>query len=303
MRLEQLIRLWSQPLAIDPRTLVVGQTILARKLAGASVSGQALHAELGIASREGGVAARTASAREARIAVIPVVGLIAQRAHSLGASTEQIGAAFDAALGSKQVDAILLDVDSPGGTISGVPELAAKIRESRKVKPTLALANSLAASAAYWIGSAADEFWMVPSGEAGSIGVYTLHEDWSGALAKDGIAVTAISAGKYKLEGAPWQPLTEEARMFLQASVDEAYDWFVRDVALQRRDTQTNVRSGYGEGRVLGAADALKANLADRIGTWEDAIARLVSKVGGKSAGRMALMREQLALEAARTAA
>jgi signal peptide peptidase SppA len=285
-QIPRLLRALSEPLLLEPRTGQALVRVFQRKLSGETFDGATLHTELGIATA---AQRRRSAPSESVIAVIPVYGLIAQHPQSLGTSTDEIGAAFEAALASRSVSAILLDVDSPGGTVTGVPELAAKLAAARGTKPVLALSNSLMASAAYWLASAADEIMVTPSGEAGSIGVYTVHEDWSKNIEQEGVVVTPVSAGKYKLEGAPWAPLTEEARLRLQERVDEVYGWFVKAVAAHRRDTQANVRTGYGEGRVLGAEQSVKAGLADRIGTFEDAIARLATRVaraGGPSAHR-----------------
>src|SRR5690606_4285100 len=129
-----------------------------------------------------------------------------------GTSTEQFGSWFDAALRDPAVSAIVIDVDSPGGTVTGVAELAEQIFEARGKKPIYAIANALAASAAYWIASAAEELWVTPSGDVGSIGVYAMHEDISEMEAEMGLKVTLISAGEYKTEGNPHEPLGDEAR-------------------------------------------------------------------------------------------
>lgn len=285
-QIPRLLRALSEPLLIEPVLARALVQRLQRMPLSALSDCAAVHAELGI---EAGAQRPRNGPSDAAIAVIPIQGLISEHPQSLGSSTDEIDAIFEAALASRSVAAILFDVDSPGGTVSGVPELAAKILAARGTKPMLALARSLAASAAYWIVSAADEVMVTPSGETGSIGVYTAHEDWSKALEQEGVKITPVSAGKYKLEGAPWEPLGEEAKAKLQDRVDEVYGWFVKAVAAHRRDTQTNVRAGYGEGRVLGAEQSVKAGLADRIGTFEDAIARLSAKVarsGGASAAR-----------------
>jgi len=294
------------PLLVEPRVGRVLVGILMRKLAGATFSGADLHTEIGIAMPEQRAAAQAKArdqAAETGIAIIPIVGIISQRPSSLGASTDQIGAMVDAAVASKHIDAILFDVDSPGGVVTAVPETAARIREAGKVKPTLTLSNGLMASAAYWLGAAANEVWITPSGEAGSIGVWTAHEDWSGKLEKEGVKITPISAGKFKLEGAFWEPLSEEAQAHLQSQVDEVFGWFVKDVASFRKDTQANVRAGYGQGRVLMAEQAVKANLADKIGTMDEAIARLAAKVGASRKTRASIDRDRLALDAARLSA
>jgi signal peptide peptidase SppA len=281
--LPHLLRsLTAEPLAIERRTLDAFLGVLRRRsLEGASFSGPDLHAELEIAAPR---PQRTASA-ERRVEVIPVVGTIMNRAYSMGAGAMQIGQAVDRAVADARVDAIVLDVDSPGGTVTGVPELALKVRAAREAKPVVAVANGMMASAAYWISSQATEVVASPSSDVGSIGVIAMHEDWSKWLENEGVAVTEISAGKFKTEGAPWKPLDAEGEEFFRSRVAEVYDWFVRDVAAGRGDSPSNVRGGYGEGRVLGAKDAKAAGLVDRIETLDETIARLTA--GRSSRSRM----------------
>src|SRR5690606_12609791 len=110
------------------------------------------------------------------------------------------------------VGTIVLDVDSPGGGVYGVAEFAEEIYKARGQKRIVAVANSMAASAAYWIATAADELVVTPGGEVGSIGVYMLHEDWSGAYEKAGIKPTVIKFGENKAEGIDVEPLSESAQ-------------------------------------------------------------------------------------------
>ncbi len=303
MRIDLLLRaLCAEPWAIEPRTLAVGASILQRKLAGESFAGLDLHAELGIdhAENQAATPKSRARAKEAHIAVIQIFGVIEEHSGSLGTSARMIEAAFDEAMNSRQVDAVLFDVSSPGGIVTGVPELADKILAARGIKPTLAIATGMAASAAYWIASAAKEMWVQKSGETGSIGVWAMHIDESERLEKKGVKVTTMSAGKFKLEGAPWAPLSEEAEAFIQEQVDEAMSWFVKAVAQNRNDTQANVRAGYGEGRILGAKQSLKANLVDRVGTFDEAVGRLVDMVGRPRRGKSAAaLRNEMALDTA----
>jgi HK97 family phage major capsid protein len=239
-------------------------------------------------------ATRSASPGGGAIAVLPLYGLVMHRAAMLndvsaprGTSTEKFGQQFDAAVNDPAVSAIVIDIDSPGGSIAGVPELAKKILDARGTKPVVAVCNALMASAAYWIGSAADEIAVTPSGEVGSIGVFCIHEDWSEAAADAGVKFTIVKAGKYKAEGNPWEPLSDEAKAALQASVDDAYDMFVKAVAKARGVSVSDVRSGYGEGRVLGAKQAVAENLADRVATLDDVIADLAKgKRSAKTSAR-----------------
>jgi signal peptide peptidase SppA len=190
------------------------------------------------------------------------------------------------ALGSDDVNAVVLDIHSPGGLISLVPETARELRGARGDKPIVAVANTLMASAAYWIGAQADELVITPSGLAGSIGVYLVHEDWSGFNAELGVLPTYISAGRYKVEANFDEPLSEEAREALQAEVDDLYGLFVDDVAAGRGVSAQDVRNGLGEGRVLPAERAVQAGLGDRVATVEDVIRELANGDRGRGRAR-----------------
>jgi capsid assembly protease len=194
------------------------------------------------------------------------------------------------------VSTVLLNIDSPGGTVNGLPELAATIRALRETKHVVALSNSLAASAAYWIASQADEIIATPEALTGSIGVFAMHEDWSKAFETAGVKVNYVSAGKYKTEGNPTEPLSEEARAHLQSLVDDAYDLFVNDVATGRGASVADVRNGFGEGRVLTSRAAKAAGLIDRVATFSETVTRLVGSrtSEGNSQARNALKRRRL---------
>jgi capsid assembly protease len=232
-----------------------------------------------------------------RIAVVPIYGVIMQRAdYRWETSTEEVGAVLDSLIARPDVDSIVLDINSPGGTVSGTPELAAKIFNARGEKKIVAVANSMAASAAYWIGSAASEFVVTPSGAAGSIGVWNMHIDQSKMLDSVGVKATIVSAGKYKVEGNPLEPLGEEARAEMQRVVDEYYDQFVSAVALHRGVTSAAVRSGYGEGRVLTASRAKEAGLVDRIDTMAKVFGRLGASNPNASRQRAEIARHRINL-------
>jgi signal peptide peptidase SppA len=235
----------------------------------------------------------TASASGGIIGVLPVYGVIGHRANlvadsssGINTSTEILQRAFSAMVADSNVRAIVLDIDSPGGSVAGVQELADSIRAARGSKPIVAVANSLAASAAYWIGASADEFVVTPSGEVGSIGVFAAHQDVSKAAEIKGVKTTLISAGKYKTEGNPFEALSGEAQSAMQARVNDYYADFVRAVAQSRNDTQANVRDGYGEGRVLGATKAVRANLVDRIATFDQVITDLGARLSSAAPAR-----------------
>lgn len=222
------------------------------------------------------------------IAVIPLYGILAQRMNMMteisgGTSTERFGAWFDQALADPAVSAIILDCDSPGGEVAGVAELFAKIYGARGQKPIVAIANSMAASAAYWVACAADELVCTPSGMVGSIGVITIHADTSEADAEEGVKYTVLSSGKYKAEGNSHEPLTAEGRDAIQSLLDTYYNQFCNAVAKGRGATVSAVRGGFGQGRIVTADAALAAGMIDRIATLDDTVARLGKRRGGQA--------------------
>ena len=223
-----------------------------------------------------------ASSAGAGIAVLPLYGVITQRGNMVddisgpgSTSTQKFTSALRQVLADDTVAQILIDIDSPGGSVYGVSELAAEIMKARTQKPVVAVANSLAASAAYWIGCAAGEFYVTPGGEVGSSGVWQAHFDYSKALEGDGVKPTLISAGKFKVEGNPYVPLDLEALSFMQSRVDDYYNAFAKAVAKGRGLTVNDVREGMGEGRVLGADAALAAKMVDGVATFDEVLAKI----------------------------
>jgi signal peptide peptidase SppA len=217
------------------------------------------------------------------IAVLPLFGTIAHRMGMMtdmsgGTSTERFQQYLRSAVGDPTVKSIVMDIDSPGGTVNGVPELADEIYQARTVKPVVAVANSQAASAAYYLASQASDIVAIPSGEVGSIGVFAAHEDLSKALESRGSKVSLISAGKYKTEGNPFEPLNDEAKAAIQEKVNHFYDMFVNAVARGRNTTPDAVRNGYGQGRMLNAEPARRAGMVDRVATWDRTLKRLGAK-------------------------
>lgn len=263
------------PWAILPEKLAVMMEVLAVHARGGKFSADEIAARIGDRRP-------SAAMTSGGVAVLPLHGIISQRADMMsessgGTSTEGFTRAFRAAVADPDVGAIVIDVDSPGGSVPGVDELSAEIFRARGQKPVTAVANSLAASAAYWIASAADELVVAPSGEVGSIGVFTAHQDLSRALDSAGITTTLIGAGKYKTEASPYAPLSVDARAAIQSRVDDYYGMFTRAVARNRGVSVDDVRGGFGEGRVVGARDAVRQRMADRIGTLDAVIGKYAS--------------------------
>lgn len=275
------------PWAIQPQKLAVIQSLLALRVQGHRLTPEEIRAQLASAPTHQ-AAAGSGRAEGGAVAVLPLVGTIIPRADVLtemsGAiSVQRFTRAFRQAMADPDVSSIVLDVDSPGGQVSNVDELAAEIYAARGQKRVTAVANTLAASAAYWIASAAEELVVAPSGEVGSIGVFAMHQDMSAWLEAQGVKINLIAAGKYKVEGNPFEPLTDEARGFVQSRVDEYYDMFVTAVARHRNVKKSDVRGGFGEGRVVGAKEAVRLGMADRVATLDETVNRLAN---GRRRGR-----------------
>lgn len=260
----------------------------------------------------GGMAAQDrAPVAESRgkIAVLRLQGVIMPRADMIdemsgsgGAKLDRFRAAFRSAAADPEVAAIVLEVDSPGGQVTLVPETAAEIRAARREgRPIVAVANGMAASAAYWIASAADELVVTPSGLVGSIGVYLLHEDMSAQLAAEGIKPSFIFEGPRKIEGNPFEPLDDTARAALQREVAYYYDLFTRDVARARGVPLAVVRAdpekggaNFGGGRALPAKEAVSLGMADRVATLEEVVQGILKP--RRRRARASLERRRLAL-------
>lgn len=221
------------------------------------------------------------------VAVIPIYGVIVPRATlftqiSGGCSLDEFTQNLRDAVGDEQISAVLLDVNSPGGSVEMLTEAAAVMRDLRGTKPIAAIANATCASGALWLASQCDEISATPSAMYGSQGVIAVHEDISAALALEGVKPTIVTAGRYKAEFTELMPLSEEAHARLQQLVDDSNKTFRADIAKGRGTTVKTVGDTYGQGRMFTAREALDAGMIDRIETFEQAFTRL-AKGGGKT--------------------
>lgn len=264
------------PWAILPSSLDMILTILSERIAGPRVSDEEIRERIGAQRDNEPTFAGTS-------AVIPLVGPVLSRAGAMSQvsaakSLDTFREQFRQALADPAVDSIVLDIDSPGGTADMVPEMADEIYTARDAKPIVAVANAMAASAAFWIGTAASEFVVTPSGEVGSVGVYAAHTDLSRRMEQLGIKNTYISAGKHKVEGNPFEPLSEDAQAAIQEGIDTVYADFVAAVARNRGVTEAQVldeTTGFGQGRTVLAREALQRGMVDSVETIDSVLARL----------------------------
>lgn len=264
----------------DRMSLIAASTAAAALRCGAWCIAPAAHAELLklVDAAAAGRAPRAAARRPGPVAprgvaVIPIVGTLTQYPTPWsGASTEQVGAALLGAVADPAVQRILLYVDSPGGEAYGAPELANLVYALRSDKPIAAYVAGQAASAAYWIAAQAGKVYAAPTAEVGGIGVVAAHADLSAAMSKQGVKVTLIAAGKYKTEASPFAPLDKDARAHLQRRCDDVLGMMLADIARGRGAKVDAVRDGMGQGRMLGAKDALAAGMIDAVATIQEVL-------------------------------
>lgn len=167
-------------------------------------------------------------------------------------------------LADSSVKTIDMIIDSPGGSVLGLPETADVIAAANRVKPVRAFVSGIAASAAYWLASQASTITLTPSGEVGSVGVLDIHADISKALDSSGIKITAVVSDPKKTERAPFTPLSDDARAHMQTGVDAWYGDFLS--AVKRGRGARAVDSGrYGGGRMLDSRTAWSLGMVDFI--------------------------------------
>ncbi len=241
-------------------------------------------------------AERIEASRRQRTALIPVHGPIFPRAALFGATSGATNVAalnrmLDYALAEDEIGAIVLDIDSPGGQVTGIHELAERIRAAASVKPVVAYVSGMAASAAYWLASAAGRIVADPTTKVGSIGVVCAWTDDSAARKraglKDYVIVSTQSPAKYR------DPNSPEGRSEIQEHADFLAEIFIAKVAEYRGVTADAVVRDFGQGSVLLAEAGLRAGMVDEMGSMESVLEELASgRIGllSKSGGNFMAM-------------
>jgi len=211
------------------------------------------------------------------VAVLPIHGALFKRENFLtwflGLPTyEGIRTSFRQAMADPSVEAVVLDMDTPGGVVSGVEAAGEEIFNARGTKPIVAVASGMMASAGYWLGSAADVVMAENTADVGSIGVLMVHLDWSEFDKKIGLKTTYLSAGRYKAIGNDAEPLSQEAREVFQQELDYLYSLFVGVVGRNRDAEDQTVLTNMADGRVFIGGQAKAAGLVDEIGNLDAAV-------------------------------
>lgn len=199
------------------------------------------------------------------VAVIPIHGILGKHLSSIemacgGCSLDTVQSQIRTVMDSPRISKVLLDINSPGGTVTGVPETGDMLRELAAKKPLWAFTDSCACSGALWLAAQASVFWATESSEVGSCGVRMVLLDITEQLRDEGVKVNAIYSGKYKLLGASFKPLEDEEREMLQTESARIHAQFKSAVKAVR-----NVDDQYLEGQVFGGEEAAGIGITDGV--------------------------------------
>jgi len=211
-------------------------------------------------------------------AIVEVHGVLIDRYPFMGSfwglsSYEGLAEQFRRLATNPDIKRVVLDLDTPGGLVTGIRACADELARLAEKKPVYALANNMACSAGYWIGCVAQELSVTPDGEVGSIGVRSGHMSYAEALDRDGIQVTMFTAGATKADLSPYKLLDPGAAAEEQWGIERAYDRFCEHVAKHRPLSIDAVRET--DARTFTGERAVETGLADRIETLEELIARV----------------------------
>ena len=227
------------------------------------------------------------------VAVIEVSGVLVHRGAWIGQSSGQtsyegIAAQLAAAASDPAVRGIALEIDSFGGEVAGVFDLADAIRAARSAKPVWAFVAEHAFSAGYALASQTDRIMLPRTGAVGSIGVVVMHADFSGQLSDAGVTVTLIHSGAHKVDGNPYAPLPDPVRARIQAEIDAIRLLFAETVAAGRGRRLTTEAALATEAECYRGADAVVAGLADEVSDPASAFAAFAAAVNGRGTIRSA---------------
>lgn len=212
--------------------------------------------------------------------IIPIQGTLIKKAYcaemmSTPRTLENVQTDLRNAYNNSDVETIILDIESPGGSVPGVSETANLIREVSKKKDVIALGGGYLTSGAYWLASAASEIYVSDSTMVGSIGVIQAHVSVADKLKREGLKVTLIKAGEHKGAGHPAFDLSKEDLANIQARVDDLYKVFVENVANYRNVSVEKVYKEWAEARVFTGKDAVDNGMVDGIATLDEILSKI----------------------------
>lgn len=235
------------------------------------------------------------------VAVIPMRGALMNRINWAFWSYEEIARDIQLAMGNARAEAILLDIDSPGGLVAGCSDLAAMIQSVREIKPLHAHANGMCASAAYMLGASASRLHLASGCMIGSVGTvieYLDLEPYFEALGARMVRVVAEQSPNKRLD-----PESDSGRAEMQALVDAGAEEFLNMLASGRGLSRDEVFQRFGQGLVFEPSEAIRRGMADGMATHDDILAELAGREISSSAGSAAAGKERLMDWASITAA
>ena len=246
--------------------------------------------------------ARAVTVRDG-VATVPVSGPIFRYANlftqiSGATSIEMLSKDFQAAMDSPDVKAIILNMDTPGGQVTGTAEFAEMVYQARGAKPVVAYVDGMAASAGYWIASAADSIVVSKTGEVGSIGVIGTVMDDSPKAGSGTYRFISSQSPDKRID-----PSSNEGAAKIQARIDQLAQTFIDDVARNRGVSVEDVAAKFGRGSVVMPGDAVSAGMADEISTYEELHRRLAGQSGHVAHTPMVNAKETPAMTEATAAA
>lgn len=281
-------RLFNTPLLVHPQKLdaiiagmgmrVTGEELLVNVKAGAAEA-RALPPEM-FSTRRGERSDRGYRVVDG-VAVLSINGGLVHKSRFLMADSStlwgynDLSADLEDAMGNSEIHAVLQVYDSPGGEVQGAFEYADRVYGLRGKKPLRAIADGMAASAAYLGASAAEELLITTTGYAGSVGVVMRHADFSRALANEGVSITHIFAGAHKVDGNPFEPLPKAVQAAFEAEITGIWDEFLGAVA-KHRGLEIDAIRATQAATYRGSA-AVSARLADRLSTTDQQITELAA--------------------------
>lgn len=209
------------------------------------------------------------------VAILSLQGTLTKYGSSFSSqgSTQNARRMIRNAARSERAKAIVLRIDSPGGSVAGTDDLARDIADAAKQKPVIAYAEDLMASAAYWVGSQATKIYANPSAEIGSIGVYTYLHDVSRMAENAGVKAIVVRSGKFKGMGTPGEAVSDEMLAEVQSKVDEYAADFASAVAMGRK-MKPDAVAEIADGRTFKAAAAQSMGLIDGVMSFDEAVAK-----------------------------
>lgn len=232
--------------------------------------------------------AKRAYALQDGIAIIPLEGVIGRKfstmLYSSGVtSVDVFQRLVDTAAADSEVKGIMLMVDSPGGVVSGTPEAAEAVRRANKIKPTLAYADGMMDSAAYWIASQAGAIYATQSADVGSIGTYMALLDYSRQMEMQGVRAEIFKSGKHKAMGFPGTSLSDEQREMLRDHVNKTGAQFK---AYVREGRARDIPDDAMQGQSFTSVEALEIGLIDAISDASEAMRDLQTLASIAQGGR-----------------